>query len=63
LRQRVRRAVDRRFSRSRFDADNEIERFARGLRNQTDLEIVTSQLSAVVQRTLQPANVRLWLRR
>jgi hypothetical protein len=63
LRQRIRRAVDRRFNRSRFDADNEVERFARSLRDQTDLEIVTSELGAVVEHTLQPVSVRLWLRR
>jgi len=62
LRQGVRRSVDRRFNRSRFDADNEVERFARGLRDQTDLEVVTSQLCAVVQHTLQPDSVHLWLR-
>lgn len=58
----MRRSVDRRFNRSRFDADNEVERFARGLRDQTDLEIVTSQLRALVQHTLQPDSVHLWLR-
>jgi hypothetical protein len=62
LRQRVRRAVDRRFNRSRFDADNEIERFARGMRQQTDLAVVTSELRAVVHHTMQPESVRLWIR-
>jgi hypothetical protein len=62
LRRRVRRAVDRRFNRSRFDADAEVERFARGLRDQTDLAVVTSELHAVVHHTLQPTSVRLWIR-
>jgi len=58
----VRPSVDRLFNRSRFDADNEVERFARGLRDQTDLEVVTSQLRAVAQHALQPDSVHLWLR-
>jgi hypothetical protein len=62
LRQRVRRAVDRRFNRSRFDADAEIERFARGMRQQTDLAVVTSELRAVTHHTMQPESVRLWIR-
>lgn len=62
LRRRVHRAVDRRFNRSRFDADAEVERFARGLRDQTDLAVVTSELHAVVDHTLQPASVGLWIR-
>jgi len=62
LRRWVRRNVDRRFNRSRFDADAEIERFARGLRDQTDLAVVTARLRAVVDHTLQPESVRLWIR-
>lgn len=62
LQQRVRRAVDRHFNRIRFDAERELERFARHLRDQTDLHVVEDQLSAVVTRTLQPTTVGMWTR-
>lgn len=62
VQRRVRRGVDRRFNRSRFDADSELERFTRSLRDQTDLEVVTAQLRAVVGHTLQPRTLRLWIR-
>lgn len=60
LQRRVRRAVDRRFNRTRFDMDRELERFARRLRDETDLQVVESDLCAVVDRTLQPATVSVW---
>lgn len=62
LQGRVRRAVDRRFNRVRFDAQREVERFARGLRDQTDPEVVAVQLDGVIGRTLQPSIVQVWTR-
>lgn len=62
LLRRVRRAVDRRFNRSRFDADTEVERFSRGLRTLTDLDIVSAELGGAVAQLLQPAHVDLWIR-
>ena len=59
---RVRRAVDRRFNRPRFDAEAEVERFARSLRDQTDLHVVTAQLRTAIDHTLHPDTVRLWIR-
>lgn len=63
LHRRVRRAVDRHFNRTRFDAELEVERFALFLRDQTDLHVVEEQLGAVVNRTLQPTTVGVWTRR
>jgi hypothetical protein len=62
LRRRVRREVDRRFNRTRFDAEREVEAFVRRLRDRTELLEVESDLSAVVNRTLQPAAMTLWFR-
>jgi hypothetical protein len=62
LRRRVRRGVERRFNRTRFDAEREVEGFVRRLRGRTDLLEVESDLAAVVDRTLQPTAVTLWLR-
>lgn len=62
LRRRVQRGVDRRFNRNRFDAEAEVERFARRLRDETYPRAVESELTSVVHRTLQPNAVGLWLR-
>ena len=62
LRRRVQRRVDRRFNRTRFDAEAVAERFARTSRDLTDLGVVESELRSAVDRTLQPAAAGLWLR-
>jgi hypothetical protein len=62
LRQRLQRAVDRRFNRSRYNAERVIEEFARGLRNQVDLGEVSSGLRLVLDRTIQPVTTQIWLR-
>jgi len=62
LHRRVHAAVDRRFNRPRFDAEHEIGRFVRGLRDQTDLAVVEASLSDVVSRTVHPASYFLWIR-
>lgn len=62
LRRRVQRWVDRRFNRTRFDAQVELEVLASGLRGITDLETVKADMQAVVGRTLQPAALSVWVR-
>jgi hypothetical protein len=62
LRRRVQGVVDRRFNRSRYDADRTVEAFTRTLRNEVDLDAVRSDLVVAVQDTLQPTTARLWLR-
>ncbi|HEV3498363.1 MAG TPA: hypothetical protein VHA34_18650, partial [Actinomycetes bacterium] len=61
-RRRVQAAVDRRFDRRRYDANNTIAAFSARLRQQIDLESLTGELLAVVEATTQPTNVSLWLR-
>jgi O-antigen/teichoic acid export membrane protein len=63
LRRRVQRRVDRRFNRTRFDADQELGPFVHRIRDRTHLLDVERDLAAVVNRTLQPAAVTLWFRR
>jgi hypothetical protein len=61
LRQRIQQAVDRRFYRSKYDAHRAIEQFGASLRQQVDLPALTSQLVGVVQETMEPSNISLWL--
>ena len=60
---RVQYRVDRHFNRPRFDAMHEVQLFTRGLRDQTDLGVVEYELRAVVERTLRPATLTVWIQR
>jgi hypothetical protein len=62
LRRRVQRIVDRRFNRSRYDAERIVEAFAARLRDAVELESVQAELLDVVQRALEPAHASLWIR-
>ena len=61
LRRRVQRAVNRRFNRARYDADQTVAAFAAGLKDAVDLDLVRADLAAVVHRTLEPEHVGVWL--
>jgi hypothetical protein len=63
LRQRVQRAVDRRFNRARYDADQTVAAFATRLKDAVDLDSVRDDLAAVVQQTLEPAHLSVWISR
>ncbi len=62
LRRRVQSAIDRRFFRRKYDAEKVLERFAATARDETDLDALTAELLRVIQETMQPEHVSVWLR-
>jgi hypothetical protein len=62
LRHRVQRAVDRRFNRAKYDADQMVAAFAARLQDAVDLPTIRGDLADVVDRALEPTHVSLWTR-
>src|SRR6266487_4268292 len=62
LRRRLQAIIDRRFYRRKYDAAKITAAFTSTLRNKADLDQLREQLLAVVQETMQPSHVSLWVR-
>jgi hypothetical protein len=62
LRNRIQHVVDRRFNRARYDAEEVVDAFTRTLRDAIELDTVSGRLADVVERTVRPAHVSLWIR-
>ncbi|HEY6410461.1 MAG TPA: hypothetical protein VIY29_23675, partial [Ktedonobacteraceae bacterium] len=61
LRRRLQNVIDRRFYRRKYDARRTIANFSATLRGEVDLTELSERLVAVVEETMQPAHVSLWL--
>jgi hypothetical protein len=62
LRSRVQHLVDRRFNRTRYDADQTLSAFAARLKDAVDQDAVRADLLGVVHRSLEPSHAAVWVR-
>ena len=62
LRRRVQNFIDRRFYRRKYDAARTLEEFSAKLREETDMDALSSELLTVVRETMQPEHVSVWIR-
>jgi hypothetical protein len=59
---RIQDLINRRFYRSKYDAERALEAFSTVVHEEIDLDGLTGELLAAVQETVQPTHMSLWLR-
>lgn len=63
LRQRIQAFIDRRFYRRKYNTEQILAQFAQTARDEVELEKLTAELVHVIQDTMQPEKINLWLKR
>src|SRR5262249_51270285 len=61
LRRGVQDTIDRRFYRRKYDAEKTLAKFSQTLRDEVDIETLKESLVTVVQETMQPTRIALWV--
>ncbi len=62
LRRRIQNVIDRRLYRRKYDVEKTLEVFNRTLRDEVDLETLKQSLISVVNDTMQPTKIALWVK-
>lgn len=63
LRRRVQNFIDRRFYRKQYDAQQVLARFGQTARDETNIERLTDELAQVVQESMQPESIMVWIKK
>jgi hypothetical protein len=63
LRRRIQQIIDKRFFRQKYDSASALEEFSTSASREVDLSKLTDDLTGVVQKTIQPEQVSVWLRK
>ncbi len=63
MRRRMQTFIDRRFYRTKYNAERTLSTFSTALRDEVELEQLQDHLLATVEETMQPTYVSIWLRR
>ena len=63
LRGTIQAVIDRRFFRGKYNAEQALARFQHSIRDRVDLEGLEQDLTGIVQTTVQPEWVGLWIRK
>jgi hypothetical protein len=63
IRVRLQTFIDRRFFRQKYNAELALEEFSGAARREVDMDHLTAQLVGVVEKTVQPEDITMWLRK
>jgi hypothetical protein len=61
VRRRIQDFIDRRFYRTTYNAEQILDHFAAAARDEVDIEVLSVALMGVVDETMQPRRISLWL--